>query len=118
MGDWARLVEAVSTISNFVVTGDGILWWNFVIYGRLVKGNRSSLNNQKCFTTGDGRLGREFVIDGRLGKADISSLNNQQFFITGDGILGWDFMRDGRLSKDSVMETVSTIINVVITGDG
>ena len=68
--------------------------------------------------TGDGRLGWEFVIDRRLGKADISSLKNQQFFIRGDGILGCDFMRDGILSKYSVMDTVSTIRNVVITGYG
>ena len=47
MGDWERLVESVSIISNFVITGDGILGWEFVIYGKLGKVDRRSLNNQQ-----------------------------------------------------------------------
>ena len=34
---WSRVIEAVSKIRNFVVTGDGILGWDFVIDGILGK---------------------------------------------------------------------------------
>ena len=46
------------------------------MYGRLGKGDKSSLNNQHFVITGDGRLGWDFMIYGRLGKGDRSSTNN------------------------------------------
>ena len=49
MRDWERVIEAVSTIINVVITGDGMLGWEFVIYGRLGKGDIISLNNQQFF---------------------------------------------------------------------
>ena len=45
MGDWERVIGAVSKIRNFVITGYGILGWEFGIDGRLGKGDISSLNN-------------------------------------------------------------------------
>ena len=46
MGDWARVIEAVSIICNFVITGNGRLGCEFVIHGILGNGDRSSLNNE------------------------------------------------------------------------
>ena len=35
MGDWARVIEAVSTIRSFLIIGDGILGYDFVTDGRM-----------------------------------------------------------------------------------
>ena len=45
MVDWEKVIGSVSTKRNFVITGDGILGWEFGIDGRLGKGDISSLNN-------------------------------------------------------------------------
>ena len=42
----------------------------------------------------------------------------RKFVVTGGGRLGCGFVIDSKLGNDSVMESVSTIINLVITGDG
>ena len=47
MVDWERVIEAVSTISNFVITVDEILVWGFKIDRRLGKGDRININNQQ-----------------------------------------------------------------------
>ena len=55
--DWERVIESVSTIRNFVITGDGVLVWVFVIYRRLGMGGRISLNNHNSVITGGSILG-------------------------------------------------------------
>ena len=58
MGDWDRVIEEVSKISNFVTTGDGRLGWEFVIYAK---------------------LGKDSVME------EVSTITN--FVITGAGVL-------------------------------
>ena len=70
-------IEAVSTIINFVVIGDGRSRWEFVI---------------------DGRLGKDSVMEA------LSKISN--FVITGGGILGWEFVIDWILGKVLVVEAV------------
>ena len=78
MGYWERVIEAVSKINTFVITGDGRLGWEFLIYGRLGKDDISSLKNQKYFDI----RGRDIVLGvcdtwgiGQ-GLSDIITLNN------------------------------------------
>ena len=47
MVDWERVIEAVSTISNLVITVDEILVCGFKIDRRLGKGDRININNQQ-----------------------------------------------------------------------
>ena len=69
------VMELVSTIINFIIKGDRIFGWYFVIDGRLGKDYYlSSLNNQKYLDNRD----RYFLIYGRFGKGNIRSLNNQK----------------------------------------
>ena len=89
MGYWARVIEAVSTTRNLVITGYRRLVWEFAIYGK---------------------LGKDLVMES-VSKIII-------FMITGDGILGREFVMYGKPGKDSVTEEVSTISNFAITGSG
>ena len=53
--------------------------WEFVIYGRLGKGDIRSLNNQKFCDNRGWEIRLEILIDGRLVKVDRRSINNHQF---------------------------------------
>ena len=59
MGYWERVIEAVSTIRKFVITGDGILGWDFVIYGRI--GKDSVIEAVSTISRMTPRLGWDFV---------------------------------------------------------
>ena len=52
MVDWSSVIEAVLTIINLVIIGDGRLVWQFVIGRRLVKGDIISLNNNLFLSRG------------------------------------------------------------------
>ena len=80
------MIEAVSEINFFVITGDRILGWEFVIDGRLGKGDRNSLNNKQFRDHRVWEIGLRIFIDGRLGNGYRISLNNQQFIDN----RGWD----------------------------
>ena len=67
------MIGAVSTIRNILITGDGILGWEFVIDEKLVKDSvmESVPIIINFVVIGDGRLGWKFVIDGILGKDSV-----------------------------------------------
>ena len=93
MGYWTRVIGSVSTIRNFVITGDEILVWNFMIDGRLGKGDRSSLNHQKYCDNRICNIGICFCERWEIGKlfSGESSLNNQQFCDHRKWVIGLGF---------------------------
>ena len=95
MGYWATVIEVVSTMRLFVITGDGRLGKYFFIDGRLGKGDIISLKNPHfCYHMG-WNMWLGFWDRWEIGQwfSYVISLNNQQFrdhriWVIGMGVFG------------------------------
>ena len=92
------VIESVLTISNLLITEDGILGWGFVMYGKL--GKDSVMEEVSTITNlwlqgMEDWTGNLYIWGIGKGFSDGSSLNNQKFC----DHRGWDFVIYGILGN-------------------